>query len=398
MKRTMFSWSSLLLLALVALSVQGCFSFGGGPAGKQIGTSTTGQQVSVKQDVFKGKFYLTINHNLYVVNGDGSSQVLVNTGNVYDPAISPDGKSIAFIAKYKQYSDLCMVSSAGGQVQILRTGNGKFYYIGPFIHDTFHWYAQPVWSPDGSSLLFLSDWEKEDWYAQTEDSPMLDLQVFSVPVNNFSATPTAVAYASFGDGGNHDVSFRPGHPDQIIYTHYAYDPVTETQQLIQLFMENPSTISQHPRTYYPGLPGGGFDPGIAITDGKTPALQAAFSPDGNAIAYVQNDSNTQMSLDIMPVPPDTITQTPNDPKTEQLAMQAYQTQSSKLLSTLYIEQPVWSPDGKQLAYIAYNSGSFDLWITNVNHNAKTGAYTVQGSPIQVTTGGVDGEVRPVWIS
>lgn len=397
MKRKTFSWSSLLLLTLVALSVQGCFGFGGS-SGKQVGVSTSGQQVSVKQDVFKGKFYLTIGHNLTVINSDGSSQVLVNTGNVYDPAISPDGKSIAFIEKYKEYSDLCMVSSTGGQVQILRTGLGKFFYIGPFVHDSFHWYAQPVWSPDSSTLLFLSDWEKEDWYAQTEDAPMLDLQAFSIPVSHPTVTPTAVAYASYGDGGNHDVSYRPGHPDQIIYTHYAYDPVTETQQLIQLFMEDPNTIGEHPHVYYPGLPGGGFDPGVAITDGKTPDLQPAFSPDGNAIAYVQNDNDSQMSLDIMPVPPDTITQKPNDPDTEKLALQAYQTQSSKLLTALYVQEPVWSPDGKQLAYITYNSGSFDLWITNVSHDPKTGAYTVQGSPIQVTTGGVDGEVRPVWVS
>ncbi len=395
MKRKMFSGSTLLLLALVALSVQGCFGFGGGSTGKQVGTGTNGQQVSVKQDTFKGTFYLTIGHNLYAIHGDGTSQELVNTGNVSDPAVSPDGKSIAFISRAKQYSDLNTVSTTGGPVHLLRSGNGKFYYIGPFVHDTFHWYAQPTWSPDGSSLLFLSDWEKEDWYQRTENAPMLDLQAFSIPISNPLAKPTPIAYASYGDGGNHDVSFRPGHSDQIIYTHYAYDPVTETQQLIQLFMENPNTISQHLRLYYPGLPGSGFDPGIAITDGKAGDLQPAFSPDGNAIAYVQRDNN-EMSLNVMPVPPDTITQTPNDPNTAKLAVQAYQTQSSKLLSLLYVQQPVWSSDGSQLAYIAYNSGSFDLWITNVSHDPKTGVYTVKGNPTQVTTGGVDGEVRPVW--
>lgn len=396
MKRTTFSWSTLLLLALVALSVQGCFGFGN--SGKQVATGNNGQQVTVKQDVFKGKFYLTIAHNLYAINSDGSSHELVNTGNVYDPALSPDGKSIAFIEKYKQYSDLCLMPTAGGQVQVLRTGNGHFYRNdGGFVHDTYYWYAQPTWSPDGSTLLFLSDLEKEDWYAQTRiDAPMLDLQVFSIPINNPKVKPHDIAYASFGDGGNRDVSYRPGHTNQIIYTHYAYDAATQTQQFIQVFMEDPTTIGQHPFHYYPGGPGGGFDPGIAITDGKLEDIQPAFSPDGNAIAYVQRESNGQMSLNIMPVPPDTITQTPNDANTEKQAVQTYETQSSKLLSTLYIQEPVWSPDGKQIAYITYSSGSFDLWITNVSYNAKTGAYSTQGTPIQVTNGGVDGEVRPVW--
>ncbi|MGH2479768.1 MAG: hypothetical protein ACRDHW_08955 [Ktedonobacteraceae bacterium] len=400
MKRTTFSWSTVLLLALVALSVQGCLGFGGGPNGKQVGTGSNGQQVTVKQDVFKGKFYLTIGHNLYAIRGDGTSQELVNTGNVYDPAVSPDGKSIAFIEKSKQYSDLCMVSTTGGQVQMLRTGNlGGFYYNGPFVHNHYYWYAQPAWSPDGSHLLFLSDLEKENWYQQTGiDAPMLDMQVFSIPINTPAVKPQDVAYASFGDGGNRDESYRPGHPDEIVYTHYAYDAATQTQQVIQLFLENPNTISQNPRRYYPGAPGGGFDPGIAITDGKTQDLQPAFSPDGNTIAYVQRESDGQMSLDVMPVPPDNITQTPNDPNTEKLAVQTYQTQSSHLVSSLYVQQPVWSPDGKQLAYITYNGGGFDLWITNLSPNAKTGAYTTQGSPIQVTTGGVDGDVRPVWTS
>lgn len=398
MKRKTISWSTLLLLVLVAISVQGCLGFGGGSNGQKVATNSNGQQVSVNQDVFKGKFYLTIGHNLYVLDGNNTpARELVSTGNVYDPAVSPNGKWVAFVQHYKQYSDLSVVSTAGGKVRILRTGNGKFYYNGPFLHNTFIWYAQPIWSPDGSKLLFLSDLEKEDWYQQTQqDAPMLDLQLFSIPFNSPAVTPTDIAYASFGDGGLRDPSYRPGHPDQIIYTHYAYDAATRTQQEIQLFMENPGTISTHPGIYYPGLPGGGFDPGIAITNTDFENIEPAFSPDGSAIAYVRRNS-TQMSLFVMPVPPIGITQTPNDAKTEKLAIQPYKSQSSHLLSQLYIEQPVWSPDGNQIAYITYTGGTFDLWIANIVHNAQTNKYSVQGTPIQVTSGGIDGESRPVWV-
>src|SRR5579875_540821 len=386
---------SLLLLALLAFSVQGCLGIGGSN-GKQIATGSNGQQVSVNQDVFTGKFYLTIDHNLYVLNGNNTTQELVNTGNVYDPAVSPDGKWVAFIEKYKEYSNLCVVSTSGGAVRVLRNGNGYFYYQGPYIHNNYYWYAQPAWSPDGSTLLFLSDLEKEDWYQQTgENAPMLDLQVFSIPFNDPTATPKDVAYASFGDGGNRDPSYRPGHPDQIIYTHYAYDAATRTQQVIQLFMENPNTISENPGVYYPGPPGGGYDPGIAITDPQDDISEPAFSPDGNAIAYIKT-GNTSMALYVMPTPPDSITQTPNNPATEKLAVQSFEKHSSLLMTQLYIEQPVWSPNGKQLAYIAYTGGTFDLWIANVSYNAKTEVYRIQGTPTQVTSGGIDGEDRPVW--
>lgn len=388
---------ALCLLALLALSVQGCLGPGGG-SGQQVATGSNGQQVSVNQDVFKGKFYLTIGHNLYVVNGDGTTKELVVAGNVYDPAVSPNGKWIAFIEKHKQYSDLCLVATSGGKVRVLRSGAGRFYYNGPFIHNTFKWYAQPAWGADSSTLLFLSDLEKEDWYQQTgRDAPMLDMQVFSIPLHNPAVRPKDIAYATFGDGGDRDASYRPGHPDQIIYTHYTYDAATQTQQSIQIYMENPDTISTHPGTYYPGSPGGGFDPSVAITTPDMENIQPAFSPDGSAIAYIQrNKSLTQMSLQIMPAPPDTITQTPNDPKTEAQALQSYRAHSSHLLSQLYIEQPVWSPDGKQLAYIQYTGGVFDLWIANVSYDAKTGKYHLTGSPIQVTSGGIDGESRPVW--
>ncbi len=164
MKRTSISWSALLfrsgkknagkrspkrkegtllLLALLSLCVQGCLGVGSPSSGKQIATSSSGQQVSVNQDVFTGKFYLTINHNLYVLNGNNTTRELVNTGDVYDPSVSPDGKWVAFIEKFKEYSSLCVVSTSGGSVRVLRDGNGKFDYNGPYVHNNFYWYAQP---------------------------------------------------------------------------------------------------------------------------------------------------------------------------------------------------------------------------------------------------------------
>jgi Tol biopolymer transport system component len=395
-KRQMFSWRMLLLLTIVVLSSQSCLGIGSNE--QPFATGANGQSVKVHQQVFRGKFYLAISGNLYVINGtEGTTQDLVNTGNVMDPAVSPDGKWVAFVKKYQNYSNLCVMPATGGNVRVLRSGNGYFYNNGGFIHNTYVWYFQPAWSPDGSTLLFLSDLQKEDWYQQTgQNAPLLDLQVFAIPFANPGVTPTAVAYATFGDGGDQNPSYRPGHPNQIIYTHYTYDTATLTRQVIQLYMEDPNAISKSPGVYYPGSPGGGYDPAIAITAAGSIVTDPAFSPAGNAIAYIKTDNNSnQMELDVMPVPPATITQTPNDPATEQLALRAY-TQSSHLLTNTYLSEPVWSPDGKQIAYYDYVNNAFDLWIANVSYNAKTGKYSLQGKPIQVTTGGVDAASHPVW--
>jgi Tol biopolymer transport system component len=388
-------WRTLLLLLSLALLLQGCLGTGGNtpPNGKTITTNSSGNQVSVVQNLFKGKIYFTIDHNLWVTDGKSNTREIMASGNIYDPAVSPNGKWIAVSMRYKNSSDISYISVAGGPKHSFLSGGGSFYNDGGFIKSSNHWYAQPTWSPDSTHILFLSDIEKEDWYAATGiDAPLLDLQIYSVPFNNPTTKPQDVAYASFGDGGDRDPSYRPGHSTEIVYTHYAYDTVTRTQQVIQIFLEDATTIAAHPGVYHPGLPG--YDPGIAITDPKVQNIEPAFSPDGNFLAYVRRESPSQMGLYVMSVP-EGVTTNPNDPKVEQQALVPYK-KASHILSGLYISQPVWSPDGKQIAYISYINNEFDLWLANITFNTRTGTYSLQGNPVQLTAGGIDGNSRPFW--
>ena len=388
-------WGTLLLLLSLAIILQGCLGIGGTttPNGKTITTNLSGNQVSIVENLFKGKIYFTIDHNLWVTDGKNNTREIMAGGNISDPAVSPNGKWIAVSMSFNNSSDIDYIPVGGGTRRTLLSGSGSFYNDSGFIKSSSHWFAQPEWSLDSTHILFLSDIEKEDWYSATGiDAPLLDLQVFSIPFNNSSAKPQDVAYASFGDGGDRDPSYRPGHPTEIVYTHYAYDTATRTQQVIQLFLEDANAIANHPGVYHPGLPG--YDPGVAITDPTTQNIQPAFSPDGNSIVYVRRESPSQMGLYIMPVP-EGVTTTPNDPKVEQQAQVPYK-KSSHILSGLYVSQPVWSPDGKQIAYISYINNEFDLWLANITFNAKTGQYSLQGNPVQLTTGGIDGNSRPFW--
>jgi len=387
-------WVKLLFLLSLAFTLQGCFGIGdNSQKGNTITTNSNGNTVSVVQNLFKGKIYFTIDHNLWVTDGINNTRRIMTGGNIYDPVVSPNGKWIVVSTLNKNSSDIAIMPISGGTRHNLLSGSGSFYNDGGFIKSSNHWFAQPAWSPDSTHILFLSDIEKEDWYAATGiNAPLLDLQVFSIAVNNTSAKPQDVAYASFGDGGDRDPSYRPGHPSEIVYTHYAYDTATRTQQVIQIYLEDANAIANHPGVYHPGLPG--YDPGIAITDPKDQNIQPAFSPDGNAIVYVRRESPTQMGLYIMSVP-EGVTANPNDPKTEQQALLPYK-KSSHILSGQYVSQPVWSPNGKQIAYISYNNSEFDLWLANVTFNAKTGTYSLQGNPVQLTTGGIDGNSRPFW--
>ncbi|HEY4387721.1 MAG TPA: hypothetical protein VGN34_24985, partial [Ktedonobacteraceae bacterium] len=65
---------------------------------------------------------------------------------------------------------------------------------------------------------------------------------------------------------------------------------------------------------------------------------------------------------------------------------------------LFISQPFWSPDGKELAYLAYNNSVFDIWFVHMTTDTKTKMLKVQGAPIQLTNAGghLDADSRPSW--
>jgi Tol biopolymer transport system component len=91
-----------------------------------------------------------------------------------------------------------------------------------------------------------------------------------------------------------------------------------------------------------------------------------------------------------------VTQNPNSATVENAALQLFK-KSENILSRQYLSQPVWSPDGKQIAYMSYSNNVFDLWLANVSLS-KAGKYTVVGSPVQLTSanGALDGDSRPFW--
>ena len=401
-------WLSLLLLVLVAFSVQGCFGIGDNgsshstpPNTKTITKSKTGQDVGVNQtqDLFKGKIYFTIDRNIWVYDGKGNTRQLTSGVDTRNPAISPNGKTLIFTIHFKDYDNLEFMSASGGSHHTLITGIGQYYQDAQFLKSTYHWIEQPTWSPDGSHIIFLTDLQKEDWYSLGNNSayfnaPFLDLEVFSAPFKSQELTEKnpqmqIVAYASFGDGGDTDPSYRPGHPNQLIYTHYAYDS-TGTQQVIQIFLVDSTMIATHPDVYSNPLK----DPGVPITPANVQNIQPAFSPNGNAIAYVRRESSTSMALYVMPVP-EGVTSDPTNPTVQQKALQPY-AKSSFILRQQFISRPVWSSDGTQIAYISYDNGTFDLWLANINFDSKTARYSMKGSPVQLTTGGVDGDSRPFW--
>jgi dipeptidyl aminopeptidase/acylaminoacyl peptidase len=370
---------------------------------KQTKTSSNGPSIGVNtsdQAIFKGKIYFTLDRNLYVLDGNRQIKQLTHGLDVRDPAVSPNGKWIAFVIHHddKNYSDLAYMPISGGPVKILCTGVGTYVPNPPYPAplSTAVWYAQPAWAPESNHLLFLSDFQKNVWNPGV-DAFLLDLMVFSISINDSCPSHAKnVAFASYGDGGDRDPSYRP-HRNEVIYTHYAYDS-SQTKQVIQIFLTNPDTIATHPEMgYKPGVYE--FDPAVALTP-PTPDLanlEPAFSPDGNFLAYVRRLDATHMGLYIMPVA-DGLTGEPKPtPDIERKALASYQ-KSSLIVTSLYVSQPIWSPDGKQIAYLTYTNNAFNIWLANLTVDPKTGAYTMKETPVQLTDAGghLNADSRPFW--
>lgn len=93
---------------------------------------------------------------LYVVGPDAEAAPLTDGPYDADPAISPDGETVAFLRKINDVPQLCTVPIAGGEVRIvteLALGAGA-----------------PVWSPNGSLIVFSAPVEPA---GVTENAPIV---------------------------------------------------------------------------------------------------------------------------------------------------------------------------------------------------------------------------------
>lgn len=397
---------TLILLPLVAVSVQGCLGIGGNTDNNtgNFKTKATvgGKEVGVSEAApFKGKIYLTLGRNLFVLNDQLQLNQLTKGMDVRDPAISPDGKQIAFVQRFTDYADLLVMPTSGGKPQRLISGNGQYFppvAQGAPPNTSYYWFGQPAWR-DNKTLAFVSDFNKLNTPAGLGiDAFVLDPQVWQISLDNLQANPQLVATAHYGDGGDRDPAFRPGQTNQIIYTHYKYDDKTSTHQIIQIELEDADAIVNSPSgTYRSGAdelnPAVDLTPAVNDLANMTPT----WSPQGDYIAYIRRLSSTSMGLYIMPLPTTDVTKNPNDAATQQLALQPYN-KSVQILTSEFVSQPVWSPDGTQIAYYTYNENYFDLWLVSVTKDAKTGQYKMKGKPQQLThaLGNLDADSRPFW--
>src|SRR5579885_1715872 len=434
MRKAYWRWlniSSWLAVASLVALLQACDS------GSNNNFSSNGNSGNVSTNrtvAFNGSILFVKDGNLFILHGkDESVTPLTSNGSAFQPSVSPDGSTIAFELRKpgSDYSDLATMPLAGGSVK-LHTDDRLLCRCDPDKSGVYHyqfWAGNPIWTADGKNLIYLSDFYKggrqQNLVNQTcignaiKDS-IQDLGIVEMPANAKALPaipafgnpnkPRLLAWPYCYAGGDQDLSLRPGVSDtEILFTSFRYIPPQNIDLGAQI------SLLIIPKN-------GGAERVIQLSpaDPKVIPLEPSFSPDGKYITYIRRE-NGQDDLYIMPVDA-TITGTPNDEvyglegngRSTYYTNTTYYGQSQQLASGI-IGNPVWGSNNT-LFFMMFANGEFNLYMAKVKFTNPTPTatpkatpgttptasapagpiITLDGDPMLLTQGGVDGTTAPIW--
>ncbi len=270
------------------------------------------------------------NPEIYVMNSDGSelTRLTDHTEGDYTPAWSPDGRRIAFVSSRDgNWGDIYVMNSDGSEATRLTD------------HSGINW--SPVWSPDGRRIAFQSEQDgNSDIYLVNADGSELSRLTDNPgwdedPV--WSPDGRRIAFASDRDG-NWEIYVMNSDGSEV------------------------SRLTNHPGPDgSPDWAGAGaatpLPPTTETADDSPPRIESITS--SGKIAFVSKPHRLYE-------PP------PEDPiPTIIYVMNADGSELTPLTDHFGSDwSPVWSPDGRRIAFHSERDGNSDIYVMNARTGRK----------------------------
>jgi TolB protein len=266
-----------------------------------------------------GRILFVKDGDLWVLDSSGA-HALATGGTFSQPSWAPDGSSLAYVYRGTNFADI-FTTDDQGQSQTRLTNSQST------VLDNNDWNLRPTWSPDGKLIAFVSD--------------------------RNSAFPT-LWLMNAADGSGRRVLQTPGLQEEDVDA-VSWSP-DGTQLAVTLFNEpGPTQIALVP------LGTTGRPVGHVLSTLAGGALDPAWAPDGSWLAFAGRDG---FAMDLFAERPDG-------------------TSLTRLTTDgLLARSPVWSPDGRQVAYLSNKTGFFEVWVVDLSVDSSGGLSP--SSPRQVT--------------
>lgn len=331
---------ALALLTVGALLLWAC----GGEEPPRSQPDTPAAGAAVRGEELPGRLLFVRSGVIWQWRGR-EARPLLGSGEAVQPAWSPEGGRIAYIARSNSFSDLLLADADGAPIAQL-TANGTD--APPNSIERVYasrWVFYPAWTPQGSSLVVAAQ------ALPPAGDPPADYNLGLALVAAAPGEPLPL----FADGeamaGRSAVS-----PDgsSLVFTRAGIGPAGR-QELYRLDLQ--AAGAPEPLA---GAPAPSYDP--------------AFSPDGRWLAFAARDAGTDI-----------------------YAMASGGGPPLRLTTQGAARAPAFSPDGTLLAFLAVAPGEagFDLWVADLT--LVEGEVIAAGAPRRVTTGlAIDADSGLAW--
>jgi Tol biopolymer transport system component len=330
---------TLLILAMVAFGfgvyrVAGVLKTDGGHVVRPSSTSAP---------ALPGTMYMAQQGALYRFE-DGAFTQITDDAGWTQPSVSTDGSRLVAVMRHENYSDVYTLGSNGRIVQQLT------HHHSPEV-EANHWSFLPRFSPDRSRVFYSYD--AKDPFATYR----VDLAIFAL-ADDGSGSVVQWTVPNGYTGGDTDP--LPLHDGGLIYTRYSID----------------DKAMVHSQVWFVSSAG---QAGKALTPPEDNCAQPAVSPDQKALAMICRHDQLQ-STDLVMAQLDAANLTLGS--------------ESVLVHGQLSAAPVFSPDGKTIAFLApvQPGAAFQLWTVPAAASSSPSA----ARPITRNLG-LDSSAPPAWV-